>query len=315
MSIAFVFPGQGSQVVGMGKDLYDNFTEAREVFDEVNDSLKQNLSDIIFNGDQEILTLTENAQPALMAVSMSVIRILQKQGNMQISDKVSCVAGHSLGEYSALSSVDVLSVTDSAKLLKLRGQSMQKATPKGVGAMATILGLELNDVKEIVTQTTQEQNFICNVANDNANGQVVISGHREAVEKVIELAKDKGAKRSVLLNVSAPFHCQLMEPVIDVMKQALNDTILNDFSIPVISNVTADIVDDKNAISELLVQQICSTVRWRETILKMSDLKITNIVECGAGKVLSGLTKRIDKNLSSIALNTPNDIENFLKNI
>ena len=309
---AFVFPGQGSQSIGMGKVFYDTFASSKAVFEEVDDALDQKLSKIIFEGPEDSLVLTENAQPALMAVSLSIIAALEKEMGIQFQNQASFVAGHSLGEYSALAAAKALSIGDTAKLLKIRGQSMQKAVPVGQGAMAAILGLEIEDVHALSTQAAQSQT--CVVANDNCPGQVVISGNKQAVERAIEIAKEMGAKRSVLLNVSAPFHCPLMQPAADRMREALSDAKISNPIVPVITNVRAEACTDPETIRELLVEQVTGMVRWRESVQKMADLGVTQIVEIGAGQVLTGLTKRIAKDVMGSAINTPEDLEGF-KNV
>ncbi|AUG53327.1 ACP S-malonyltransferase [Thalassospira marina] len=310
MTRAFVFPGQGSQAVGMGKELADAFPLAREVFQEVDDALSQKLSTLMFEGPEGDLTLTENAQPALMAVSLAVTRVLEKEGGFTLTDKCALVAGHSLGEYSALAAAGTFSISDTARLLKIRGQAMQAAVPVGVGAMAALLGLDFSDAAAVAELAAQGD--VCTAANDNANGQVVVSGHKAAVERAIELAKEKGAKRAVLLPVSAPFHCALMQPAADRMAEALGDVTMNAPKVPLVANVTAAKVQDADAIRDLLVKQVCGTVRWRESVLYMKEQGISELVEIGAGKVLSGMVRRIDRDLNGTAINGPADIEAFL---
>jgi len=312
MSWAFVFPGQGSQAVGMGKELAAAFTEAREIFGEVDEALKQNLSQLMFEGPGETLTLTENAQPALMAVSMAVVKVLEKQGNISIRNAARYVAGHSLGEYSALAAAGSLSLSDTARLLKTRGQAMQKAVPVGVGAMAALLGLDIDQALEIAGQASGNGE-ICAAANDNAPGQVVVSGHKAAVERAIELAKGKGAKRAMMLPVSAPFHCPLMKPAADVMAEALSKVEIRSPAVPVIANVIAATVVDPDEIRRLLVEQVTGMVRWRESVQVMKDAGVDTLVELGSGKVLAGLTKRINGDLTGLSVGTPHDIEEFLK--
>lgn len=309
MARAFVFPGQGSQAVGMGKDLGEAYAVARAVYQEVDDALGQNLSGLMFEGPSDDLTLTENAQPALMAVSMAVIRVLESQG-FDLKTAGQFVAGHSLGEYSALCAAGALSVADTARLLKVRGRAMQKAVPVGEGAMAALLGLDLEQAQEIAAAAAQGE--VCQAANDNAPGQVVVSGAKAAVERAIALAAEKGAKRSVLLPVSAPFHCALMQPAADAMAEALAGVTIAAPVIPVVANVTASAVTAPEDIRRLLVEQVTGAVRWRESVLYMKAQGITTLVECGAGKVLSGLAKRIDKEVAGTALNTPADIDAFL---
>lgn len=310
MARAFVFPGQGSQAVGMGKELGETFPVARQVYEEVDDALGQKLSVLMAEGPEDALTLTANAQPALMAVSMAVVRVLESQG-LRLEETVRFVAGHSLGEYSALCAAGALSIGDTARLLRIRGDAMQKAVPVGQGAMAAVLGLELAEVKEVAAEAAQGE--VCEAANDNAPGQVVVSGAKAAVERAIEIAKGRGAKRALLLPVSAPFHCALMQPAADAMAEALAGVTLKAPVVPVVANVTAQAETDPEVIRRLLVQQVTGAVRWREGCLYMADQGIGSLVECGAGKVLTGLAKRIDKRLAGTALNTPADIEAFLK--
>lgn len=310
MSRAFVFPGQGSQAVGMGRELAEAFAEARLVFQEVDEALKQNLSKLMFDGPADDLTLTENAQPALMAVSMAVVRVLEGQGKLDLVQAATFVAGHSLGEYSALAAAGTFSLADTARLLKLRGQSMQKAVPVGVGAMAALLGSEYDQAREIAAEAAQGQ--VCEAANDNGAGQVVVSGHKEAVERAIRIAGEKGVKRAMLLPVSAPFHCALMQPAADTMAEALAKVAMAAPKVPVVANVVASAVSDPEIIRDLLVRQVTGTVRWREGVLYMKDQGVTQLVELGAGKVLGGLAKRIDKELAGVSVGTPADIEAFL---
>jgi [acyl-carrier-protein] S-malonyltransferase len=313
MSMAFVFPGQGSQEVGMGKALADAFAPAREVFDEVNDALGQNLSKLMFEGPDDELRLTENAQPALMAVSMAVMRTLAAEGGFGLDGKVDYVAGHSLGEYSALAAAGAFSLGDAARLLKTRGRAMQEAVPVGEGAMAALLGLDLEVAREVAEAAAQGE--VCQAANDNAPGQVVVSGHTAAVERALDIAKEKGAKRAVLLPVSAPFHCALMAPAADVMAEALGKTEISAPVVPLVANVTAESVADPDTIRRQLVEQVTGAVRWRESVLYMKDKGVDTLVEVGAGKVLSGLARRIDRELTGRALNGPEDIEEFLKSL
>lgn len=310
---AFVFPGQGSQFVGMGKEVYEASPHAREVFEEVDESLKQNLTKIILNGDDQELKLTENTQPALMAVSIALLRSLEKEAGITVSETCQFVAGHSLGEYSALAAANSLSLSDTAKLLKIRGLAMQDAVPVGKGAMAALLGLNL-DIVEKITKEASDQSYICVAANDNAPGQIVISGHSQAVEKAVEISKDYKCKKAVLLPVSAPFHCPLMEKAADKMEEALDNVNLRSPTVDLIANVTAEPVSKPDEIKKLLVKQVTGRVRWRETIHLMKELSIEKIVEIGAGKVLTGLNKRIDRDLNCLSIQTPDDIENYLKN-
>ena len=311
MSRAFVFPGQGSQAVGMGSDLAAAFGTARDVFQEVDEALKQNLSKLMREGPESELVLTENAQPALMAVSMAVIRILEKDGGKHLGNLASHVAGHSLGEYSALAAAGSLKLADAARLLKLRGQSMQKAVPVGVGAMAALLGIELEPAQEACKEAAQGE--VVAVANDNGGGQVVVSGHKDAVERAIEAAKAKGCKRGMLLPESAPFHCSLMQPAADAMKEALERVSLGTPVVPLIANVLASEITEPGTIKQKLVEQVTALVRWRESVQYMKTNGVDALIECGSGKVLSGLVKRIDKEMTGTALNTPSDIEAFLK--
>ncbi len=313
MSRAFVFPGQGSQAVGMGADLAAAFATAREVFGEVDEALSQNLSKLMREGPESDLVLTENAQPALMAVSIAVVRILEKDGGKPLDSLASHVAGHSLGEYSALTAAGALTVADAARLLKLRGQSMQKAVPVGEGAMAALLGIELEPAQEACREAAQGE--VVAVANDNGGGQVVVSGHKGAVERCIEAAKPRGAKRGMLLPVSAPFHCPLMQPAADAMQEALARVTLSTPRVPLVANVLASEITDPAAIRQRLVEQVTGLVRWRESVQYMKAQGVQALVECGSGKVLSGLVKRIDKDMTGVALNTPADIEAFLKTV
>lgn len=291
---AFLFPGQGAQAIGMGKDLAENFLVSKNVFEEVNDALGQDLSGLIWNGDIETLTLTENAQPALMATSIAAIKALEAEGIK--FDQASYIAGHSLGEYSALCAAGSLSLTDTAKLLRIRGKAMQDAVPFGLGAMAAILGLDFETVSQITNLSSDDQ--ICQAANDNDPGQVVISGHKNAVDQTIELAKDAGAKRAVLLPVSAPFHCSLMQPAADIMAKALNDIKLEDPIVPLVANVRANEQNNGDMIKDLLIEQVTGLVRWRESIEFMISKGVSEVFEIGAGKALSGMVRRIDREIS-----------------
>ena len=312
MTIAFTFPGQGSQAVGMGKDLADAYPEARAVFDEVDDALGQKLSDIIWNGPEETLTLTANAQPALMAVSIAAIRVMEARG-LNLADKVSYVAGHSLGEYSALCAAGMFSLADTARLLRIRGDAMQSAVAVGEGAMAAIIGLEHADVEAVCHEAAGAG--VCQIANDNGGGQLVISGSKAAVEKAAALATEKGAKRAIMLQVSAPFHSALMAPAADAMRHALAQVEKRNPVVPVIANVRAAPVTDAGEIADLLVSQVTGQVRWRETVEWFAANGVTSLYEIGAGKVLTGLARRIDKNLSGTAVNSPADIEAALATI
>lgn len=310
MTQAFVFPGQGSQAVGMGQALAEAYPEAKLVFETVNEALGQDLSALMWNGPEDELTLTENAQPALMAVSMAVVRVLEARG-LDLAQAVSHVAGHSLGEYAALTAAGALQLNDTARLLKLRGQAMQRAVPVGVGAMAALLGLDFDAVAQIAAEAASADEIV-NAANDNANGQVVISGHAGAVARACDMAKERGAKRAMQLPVSAPFHCALMQPAADEMAAALADTTIAVPCVPVIANVTAEATSDPEAIRQLLIDQVTGSVRWRESMIWAADKGVTELLEIGSGKVLTGMARRIDGRLSAKALNTPDDIEAFL---
>ena len=311
MTRAIVFPGQGSQAVGMGKELYDAFPAAKAVFDEVDDALGEKLSDVVFNGPDDALTLTANTQPALMAVSLAAFRVLEEKG-FDLSAQAAYVAGHSLGEYSALAAAGTFSVGDAAKLLRTRGSAMQSAVPVGEGAMAALLGLDWATAAEVAAEAAGDD--VCTPANDNADGQVVISGAKAAVERAAELAKERGAKRAVMLPVSAPFHCAMMQPAADAMADALANVQMNAPVIPVIANVTAEPTTDPDQIRDQLVAQVTGTVRWRETMLKMVDLGVDSLVEVGAGKVLSGLVRRVE-GIDGSNVGTPDDIEAFLASL
>jgi [acyl-carrier-protein] S-malonyltransferase len=313
MGQAFVFPGQGSQAVGMGKALAESFPHARAVFAEVDEALGQNLSALMFDGPETELTLTANAQPALMAVSLAIIRVLETESGLDLARDAAFVAGHSLGEYSALAAAGSLSLTDTAKLLRKRGKAMQDAVPPGEGAMAALLGLDYETGLEVVKQTREElgSGAVCQIANDNGGGQVVASGSKAAVERAMEIAKTKGAKRSILLPVSAPFHCALMQPAADAMAHALANVKMEPPKVPLISNVLAAPVQDPDDIRKLLVAQVTGTVRWRESVVFMASEGTTLFVECGAGKVLSGLLKRIAEKATGVSIGTPADIIAF----
>ncbi len=304
MSRAFVFPGQGAQAIGMGRALADAYPAARAVFDEVDAALGERLSALIWEGDIETLTLTANAQPALMATSIAALRALEAEG-FGIAD-AAYVAGHSLGEYSALCAAGALSVTDTAKLLRLRGQAMQSAVPVGVGAMAAVLGLDLAAVQEVAAEAAQGE--VCQAANDNDPAQVVISGHKAAVERAAEIAKARGAKRALLLPVSAPFHCALMQPAADAMAAALAETTITAPAVPVVANVVAEAVSAPETIRKLLVEQVTGSVRWRESVQWMVGAGVTEFWEIGAGKALSGMIKRIAKETVQRNVGAPEDI-------
>ncbi len=310
MTTAFVFPGQGSQTIGMGHALAKAHSEARDVFASVDEALGQKLSDLMWNGPEDELTLTENAQPALMAVSIAVMRVLQA-GGFDLSTSAQYVAGHSLGEYGALTAAGAVPLEATAQLLKLRGQAMQRAVPVGVGAMAALLGLEL-DMVEGIAKAVGTADEICQAANDNAPGQVVISGHAAAIARAIDMAKEKGARRAIELPVSAPFHCRLMQPAADEMAAALAAVEIVAPCVPVVANVTAEAVSDPQEIKRLLVEQVTGRIRWRESIMWLAGKGVTQLVEAGSGKVLTGMSKRIDERVSAQALNTPEDIDAFL---
>jgi [acyl-carrier-protein] S-malonyltransferase len=308
-SIAFVFPGQGSQAVGMGKALAEAFPQARAVFDEVDAALGQKLSALMFDGPMEDLTLTANAQPALMAVSMAAMRVLEAEAGVSLRTHALCVAGHSLGEYSALAAAGALSIPDAARLLRIRGDAMQAAVPVGVGAMAAVLGLEFDQVKAVADEAAQGE--ICGAANDNGGGQVVVSGHKAAVERAIQIAQGRGAKRAMLLPVSAPFHCALMQPAADAMAAALAKVTVNTPVVPVVANVTAGFTSDPAAIRDLLVKQVTGTVRWRESIGFIAGQGVTRFVEVGSGKVLAGLIRRIADGATTLSVGAPADVDAF----
>ena len=300
---ALVFPGQGAQAVGMGKDLADAYPAAAEVFARVDDALGQKLSDLIWGGPIEELTLTANAQPALMATSMAAMAALKAEG-VDVT-AASFVAGHSLGEYSALCAAGALSLEDAARLLRLRGQAMQAAVPVGVGAMAAVLGLSLDQVREVAEEAAQGE--VCQAANDNDPAQVVVSGAKAAVERACVIAKEKGAKRALMLPVSAPFHCALMQPAADAMRDALADATINAPAVPLVANVRAEAVSDPELIRQLLVEQVTGAVRWRESVMWMAAQGVTEAWEIGAGKALSGMIKRIDKSVATVAVNSADD--------
>ena len=312
MTVAFTFPGQGSQSVGMGKALSEQFSAARHVFEEVDDALGEKLSRTIWEGPEDALQLTANTQPALMAVSLAVVRVLESEG-LNLSSDIAYVAGHSLGEYSALCAAGTFTLGDTARLLRIRGNAMQKAVPVGKGAMAAIIGLSFEDVEAVCAAAAAEG--ICEIANDNGGGQVVVSGEKAAVEKAASIASDKGAKRALLLPVSAPFHSPLMAPAADAMEEALADVKKTAPVVPVIANVRAAPVSDPEEIAKLLVEQVTGRVRWRETIGWFAENGIETLYEIGAGKVLSGLARRIDRSLNAVAVGGPDDIDGVLKAI
>ena len=304
MARAFVCPGQGAQSIGMGKALAEAYVESKQVFEEVDDALGESLSKLIWEGDLDVLTLTENAQPALMATSLAAARALTREG-MGV-ETANYVAGHSLGEYSALAIAGALSIADAARLLRTRGKAMQAAVPVGVGAMAALLGLDFETASQVAKQAAGDE--VCEAANDNDPAQVVVSGHKAAVERAVELAKEHGAKRAVLLPVSAPFHCSLMSPAAAVMKEALSEATIISPSVPVVSNIKAQAVSDPDEIRELLIQQITGSVRWRESVMWMAQNAVSEIWEIGAGKALSGMVRRIDRDVECKNIATPEDI-------
>ncbi len=310
MTSAFTFPGQGSQSVGMGKALAEAFPVARAVFDEVDAALGEKLSATMWDGPIETLTLTENAQPALMAVSLATLRVLEAEAGLDFARAAAFVAGHSLGEYSALAAAGTFSIADAARLLRIRGLAMQAATPVGTGAMAALLGIELDSAREVVAEAAQGE--ICEAANDNGGGQVVISGHKAAVERACEIAKARGTKRAMMLSVSAPFHCALMKPAADAMADALSKVTMNAPKVPVVANVTASAITDPAMIRQRLVEQVTGTVRWRECVAYMAAQGVTHFYEIGSGKVLTGLVKRIAETATGSAIGTPDDIAAFI---
>jgi [acyl-carrier-protein] S-malonyltransferase len=301
---AFIFPGQGAQTIGMGRDLAENFPDAKAVFDEVDAALGESLSSLIWEGEQDTLTLTQNAQPALMATSLAAMAALKAEG-VGI-EAASFVAGHSLGEYSALAASGAISISDTARLLRTRGLAMQEAVPVGVGAMAALLGLDFEAVQEIASEAAEGE--VCQAANDNDPGQVVVSGHKAAVERAVEIAKARGAKRAVLLPVSAPFHCALMEPAAQAMAEALDDVEVKSPAVPLVANVRASAVSDPGEIKNLLVEQVTGSVRWRESVMFMGAQGVTEMWEIGAGKALSGMVRRIDREITCRAVGTADTV-------
>lgn len=309
MTIAFVFPGQGAQTIGMGKALADTYPAAKAIFDEVDEALGEKLSTLIWEGDIETLTLTQNAQPALMATSMAAMRALESEG-VQVT-RAAFVAGHSLGEYSALAAAGALSVADTARLLRTRGQAMQSAVPVGEGAMAAILGLDLDTVRAVAEEAAQGD--VCQAANDNDPTQVVVSGAKAAVERAAEIAKAKGAKRAVMLPVSAPFHCALMQPAADVMAEALASVEIKAPAVPLVANVRAEAVTDPDLIRQLLIEQVTGSVRWRESVQYMVAQGVTEAWEIGAGKALSGMIRKIDRSVACSAIGSPEDVQKAIQ--
>ena len=309
MATAFLFPGQGSQAVGMGKALAEAFAPARQVFEEVDAALGEKLSSIVWEGPAETLTLTENAQPALMAVSLAVIRVLEAEAGLDLARDAQFVAGHSLGEYSALAAAGALTVATRRGCLRIRGRAMQKAVPVGTGAMAALLGLDFDAAVAIAAEAAQGE--VCQAANDNGGGQVVVSGNKAAVERAVEIAKGKGARRAMLLPVSAPFHCALMQPAADAMAEALAKVAMLPPVVPVVANVLAKPISDPSEIVRALIAQVTGTVRWRESVAFMAGEGVTTFYEVGAGKVLSGLVKRIAEGASGVAIGTPEDVAAF----
>jgi len=306
MAVAFVFPGQGSQAVGMGKTLAANFAAAQQVFEEVDVALGSRLSNIIFEGPADALTLTENAQPALMAVSLAVLRVLEGEAGLVVARDAQFVAGHSLGEYSALAAAGAFTVADAARLLRTRGQAMQKAVPVGMGAMAALIGLEFDAASAVAAEAAQGE--VCQAANDNGAGQVVVSGNKAAVERAVEIARAKGAKRAMLLPVSAPFHCALMQPAADVMAEALARVSVRPPTVPLVANVLAKPTEDPAEIVRSLIAQVTGTVRWRESVVYMAGAGVTNFYEVGAGKVLSVLIRRLAEGAVVTAIGNPEDV-------
>ena len=309
MSLAFIFPGQGSQAVGMGKALADAFGAARLVFEEVDAALGETLTRVTWEGPAQTLMLTENAQPALMAVSLAAMRVLETEAGVDLARDARFVAGHSLGEYSALAAAGALSIADTARLLRIRGRAMQKAVPVGTGAMAALLGLDFEQAVTVAGEAARDQ--VCQAANDNGGGQVVVSGDKAAVERAVELAKARGAKRAMMLPVSAPFHCTLMQPAADAMAAALAGVTVKSPVVPVVANVLAKPIRDPADIVDALVAQVTGTVRWRDSIAFMADAGVTQFYEVGAGKVLSGLVRRVAEGASGVSIGTPDDVAAF----
>ena len=315
MTRAFIFPGQGSQAVGMGKALADTFAAAREVFQEVDDALNQKLSRLMWEGPESDLVLTENAQPAIMAASLAIIRVLEREAGFSLAKHARLVAGHSLGEYTALCAAGAFTLADTARLLKARGQAMQTAVPVGQGGMSALLGAEIDQAEELAKECAAATGGVCVVANDNAPGQVVISGTKAAIDKAPEVAKAKGIKRAMALNVSAPFHCPLMQPAADKMREALAAVTIRPLAVPLVANVTAAETSEPETIRRLLVEQVTGRVRWRESVLAFRALGVETTVEAGGAKVLTGMAKRTDRDLQTVTLDTPADIEAFVKTL
>lgn len=309
MAQAFIFPGQGSQTVGMGKALAEAFAPARAVFEEVDAALGERLTSVMWEGPAETLTLTENAQPALMAVSLAVVRVLEAEAGLDLARDAKFVAGHSLGEYSALAAAGAFTLADTARLLRIRGRAMQEAVPVGTGAMAALLGLSFEDAVAVAAEAAQGE--ICQAANDNGGGQVVVSGSKAAVERAVEIAKGRGARRAMMLPVSAPFHCALMQPAADAMAEALARTVIKPPVVPLVANVLAAPISDPQEIVRRLVEQVTGTVRWRECVQFMAEAGVTRFYEVGAGKVLTGLLKRIAEGVSGMAVGTPEEVAAF----
>lgn len=309
MSTAFIFPGQGSQAVGMCRDVVENFQVAREVFDEVDEALHQNLSDIILDGPSEELTMTANTQPALMACSLAILKVIEQESGKKLPELCDYVAGHSLGEFSALTAAGVFSIADCAKLLRIRGQAMQEAVSPGEGGMVALLGLDFAVAKDLAKQASKEGD--CQIANDNSIGQQVVSGSIKAIDKLLSLAAEKGYK-AIKLNVSAPFHCALMKPAQLAVAAALEDIKLNDPIVPLLANVTAKLITEPEQIKKLLIEQVTGMVRWRETIVEFKDLGVMELVEIGSGKVLTGLTKRTDPSITGRSIQNVQDIADYL---
>ena len=312
---AFIFPGQGSQAIGMGKSLADAFAAAREVFQEVDDALNQKLSKLMWEGPESDLLLTENAQPAIMAASIAVIRVLQKEGGLDFARHARLVAGHSLGEYTALCAAGAFGLADTARLLKKRGQAMQTAVPLGEGGMTALLGAEIDQAEALARECAAASGGTCVVANDNAPGQVVISGSKSALDLAPDIAKAKGIKRAMALAVSAPFHCPLMQPAADAMRDALANIVIRPLAAPLVANVTAEETSEPETIRRLLVEQVTARVRWRESVLAFRGLGVETTVEAGGNKVLTGMVKRTDKELATMTLDTPAEIEAFAKSL